>query len=85
MEVLPLFLPGIVAGGGRIDKPMLKAGRAYFKYKAKRNCWPKVRGVAMNVSNFVLPVHRINQATLSINIGRMFVSVILSWLVLHKP
>merc|ERR1739848_60193 len=24
---------GIVAGGGRIDKPMLKAGRAYHKYK----------------------------------------------------
>merc|ERR1712098_964245 len=39
---------GIVAGGGRIDKPLLKAGRAYFKYKAKRNSWPKVRGVAMN-------------------------------------
>lgn len=39
---------GIVAGGGRIDKPILKAGRAYYKYKAKRNCWPKVRGVAMN-------------------------------------
>jgi len=42
-------LAGIVAGGGRIDKPVLKAGRAYHKYKAKRNCWPKVRGVAMNV------------------------------------
>ena len=41
---------GVVAGGGRIDKPMLKAGRAYHKYKVKRNCWPKVRGVAMNVS-----------------------------------
>ena len=41
---------GIVAGGGRIDKPMLKAGNAYHKYKAKRNCWPRVRGVAMNVS-----------------------------------
>eukprot|EP00118_Oscarella_pearsei_P024561 m.306319 g.306319 ORF g.306319 m.306319 type:complete len:259 (+) comp41147_c0_seq1:96-872(+) len=39
---------GVVAGGGRIDKPMLKAGRAYHKYKVKRNCWPKVRGVAMN-------------------------------------
>ncbi|PVD19005.1 hypothetical protein C0Q70_21564 [Pomacea canaliculata] len=39
---------GIVAGGGRIDKPILKAGRAYHKYKAKRNCWPIVRGVAMN-------------------------------------
>ena len=30
------------------DKPILKAGRAYHKYKVKRNCWPKVRGVAMN-------------------------------------
>nr|ABR87611.1 large subunit ribosomal protein 2 [Pristionchus sp. 10 RS5133] len=39
---------GIVAGGGRTDKPMLKAGRAYHKYKAKRNSWPRVRGVAMN-------------------------------------
>jgi len=39
---------GIVAGGGRIDKPMLKAGRAFHKYKAKRNSWPKTRGVAMN-------------------------------------
>ncbi|CAG0891943.1 unnamed protein product [Darwinula stevensoni] len=39
---------GIVAGGGRVDKPLLKAGRAYHKYKAKRNCWPIVRGVAMN-------------------------------------
>lgn len=39
---------GIVAGGNRIDKPLLKAGRAFFKYKAKRNSWPIVRGVAMN-------------------------------------
>ncbi|KAI3659145.1 hypothetical protein MP638_006835 [Amoeboaphelidium occidentale] len=39
---------GIVAGGGRIDKPILKAGRAYHKYKAKRHSWPKTRGVAMN-------------------------------------
>jgi large subunit ribosomal protein L8e len=39
---------GIVAGGGRLDKPLLKAGRAFHKYKAKRNEWPRVRGVAMN-------------------------------------
>jgi len=39
---------GIVAGGGRVDKPVLKAGNNYYKYKVKRNCWPKVRGVAMN-------------------------------------
>ncbi|KAF6255062.1 component of cytosolic 80S ribosome and 60S large subunit [Scenedesmus sp. NREL 46B-D3] len=39
---------GQVAGGGRTEKPMLKAGRAYHAAKAKRNSWPKVRGVAMN-------------------------------------
>jgi len=39
---------GVVAGGGRIDKPVLKAGTAFHKYKAKRHAWPKVRGVAMN-------------------------------------
>ncbi len=39
---------GIVAGGGRIDKPLLKAGRAYHKFRVKRNSWPKTRGVAMN-------------------------------------
>mmetsp|Transcript_6715 Transcript_6715/g.24863 ORF Transcript_6715/g.24863 Transcript_6715/m.24863 type:complete len:257 (-) Transcript_6715:102-872(-) len=39
---------GQIAGGGRTEKPMLKAGASYHKYKAKRNSWPKVRGVAMN-------------------------------------
>mmetsp|Transcript_1946 Transcript_1946/g.3905 ORF Transcript_1946/g.3905 Transcript_1946/m.3905 type:complete len:258 (+) Transcript_1946:42-815(+) len=39
---------GIVAGGGRTDKPLLKAGAAFHKYKVKRNEWPRVRGVAMN-------------------------------------
>lgn len=33
---------GQVAGGGRTEKPMLKAGRAYHKYRVKRNSWPKV-------------------------------------------
>jgi large subunit ribosomal protein L8e len=39
---------GLCAGGGRTDKPLLKAGNAYHKAKAKRCNWPKVRGVAMN-------------------------------------
>ncbi|KAM0685375.1 hypothetical protein COBT_003416 [Conglomerata obtusa] len=39
---------GIAAGGGRTEKPLLKAGRAYYKYKSKGIHWPKVRGVAMN-------------------------------------
>eukprot|EP01040_Poterioochromonas_malhamensis_P017085 gene17085-19556_t len=41
-------MSGLIAGGGRTDKPILKAGRAYHKYRVKRNEWPKVRGVAMN-------------------------------------
>lgn len=39
---------GLIAGGGRTDKPMLKAGRAWHKFRVKRHSWPKVRGVAMN-------------------------------------
>jgi large subunit ribosomal protein L8e len=39
---------GVVAGGGRIDKPLLKAGNSFWKFKAKRNRWPIVKGVCMN-------------------------------------
>ncbi|KAF0853071.1 60S large subunit ribosomal protein uL2 (rpL8) [Andalucia godoyi] len=39
---------GVVGGGGRVDKPILKAGNQYHKYKAKRKGWPVVKGVAMN-------------------------------------
>lgn len=39
---------GLAAGGGRTEKPLLKAGRAYYKYKSKGIYWPRVRGVAMN-------------------------------------
>jgi large subunit ribosomal protein L8e len=39
---------GVVAGGGRTDKPLLKAGASYHKSKEKRKNWPRVRGVAKN-------------------------------------
>jgi len=39
---------GVVAGGGRLEKPLLKAGNAYHKWKAKAHKWPRTRGVAMN-------------------------------------
>ncbi|MEM1735415.1 MAG: 50S ribosomal protein L2 [Desulfurococcaceae archaeon] len=39
---------GVVAGAGRVEKPMLKAGAAYHKWKVKARKWPRVRGVAMN-------------------------------------
>ena len=39
---------GIPAGAGKIEKPLLKAGVAYYKWKPKARKWPIVRGVAMN-------------------------------------
>ncbi|HWQ67195.1 MAG TPA: 50S ribosomal protein L2 [Methanospirillum sp.] len=40
---------GIVAGGGRGEKPFVKAGKKYHKMKNTASNWPRVRGIAMNV------------------------------------
>ncbi|MCD6331248.1 MAG: 50S ribosomal protein L2 [Thermoplasmata archaeon] len=48
------FLPncratiGLPAGGGRADKPFVKAGKKYHAVKARGKLWPIVSGVAMN-------------------------------------
>ncbi|MDZ7850244.1 MAG: 50S ribosomal protein L2 [Halodesulfurarchaeum sp.] len=39
---------GVVAGGGRTEKPFVKAGSKYHKMKSRGTKWPRVRGVAMN-------------------------------------
>jgi large subunit ribosomal protein L2 len=39
---------GVVAGGGRKDKPIVKAGTKFHLMKAKNKYWPKVSGTAMN-------------------------------------
>ncbi|QCC49727.1 50S ribosomal protein L2 [Halapricum salinum] len=39
---------GVVAGGGRTEKPLVKAGKKHHKAKARGLVWPRVRGVAMN-------------------------------------
>lgn len=39
---------GIVAGGGRPEKPFLKAGRRYHKMRAKNKLYPIVNGAAMS-------------------------------------
>ena len=39
---------GTVAGGGRTEKPIMKAGTKFFKMKAKNKLWPKVSGHSMN-------------------------------------
>ncbi|MBI1973744.1 50S ribosomal protein L2 [Candidatus Micrarchaeota archaeon] len=40
---------GCAAGGGRVDKPMLKAGKGSFHALARGHWYPTVRGVHMNV------------------------------------
>ena len=42
---------GIAAGGGRKDKPFLKAGKKYLARRKKGKQYPVVRGVAMNPVN----------------------------------
>ena len=39
---------GIIAGGGRIEKPFLKAGRVYHLSRSKSFKYPTVRGKAMS-------------------------------------
>ncbi len=39
---------GVVAGGGRTEKPFVKAGNKYHKMRSRGTKYPRVRGVAMN-------------------------------------
>jgi len=39
---------GVVAGGGRREKPILKAGNAFYKARARNHLFPVVSGSAMN-------------------------------------
>ena len=39
---------GAVAGSGRGEKPIAKAGKNFHRTRSRPKIWPKVRGVAMN-------------------------------------
>ncbi|MBI2151756.1 50S ribosomal protein L2 [Candidatus Woesearchaeota archaeon] len=39
---------GVLAGGGRLEKPFLKAGTHYKKMRARNKLYPKVCGISMN-------------------------------------
>lgn len=39
---------GVIAGGGRTDKPLLSAGKTYYKMKAKNKKYPVISGNAQN-------------------------------------
>ena len=39
---------GVIAGGGRLEKPVVKAGKKYHIKKAKSKLWPRTSAVKMN-------------------------------------
>jgi len=39
---------GIIAGSGRFDKPIIKAGKRYYMKKSKGKLWPRTSAVKMN-------------------------------------
>ena len=39
---------GVISVGGRLDKPIFKAGTTYHMVQSKARYWPHVRGVAMS-------------------------------------
>lgn len=43
-----LAMIGIVAGGGRLEKPLLKAGKSFHISRSKNKYWPIVSGSAMS-------------------------------------
>lgn len=39
---------GVIAGAGRLDKPVLKAGKKHYMKKAKNRLWPRTSAIKMN-------------------------------------
>jgi len=39
---------GVMAGDGRMEKPILKAGKQFYIKKAKSKLWPRTSAVKMN-------------------------------------
>jgi len=39
---------GTIAGSGRVLKPFVKAGRMFYKMKARNKLWPRTSAVKMN-------------------------------------
>ena len=39
---------GVIAGEGRMSKPFLKAGKMFYKMKARNKLWPRTSAVKMN-------------------------------------
>ena len=70
------FLPecratvGIVAGGGRTEKPFLRAGTKHFYMKARNKLWPKMSGSAQNAVDHPFGCSRSSRKSKARPVGR---------------
>jgi large subunit ribosomal protein L2 len=61
---------GIVAGGGRTEKPLLKAGVAFHKMKAKNKKYPIMAGSAQNAVDHPFGNKRTSRKSKARPVGR---------------
>ncbi|MCL5018521.1 MAG: 50S ribosomal protein L2 [Candidatus Pacearchaeota archaeon] len=40
---------GVIAGSGRLDKPLVKAGKSFYIKKSRNKLWPRTSALKMNV------------------------------------
>ena len=40
---------GVIAGSGRLEKPLIKAGKMHYISKSKGKLWPRTSAVKVNV------------------------------------
>lgn len=51
VDIYSRAIIGVVAGGGRVDKPFVKAGNKYYHMKAHHRLWPIVSATAKNAAD----------------------------------
>ncbi len=61
---------GVLAGGGRTEKPFLRAGTKYYKMKARNKLWPKMSGSAQNAVDHPFGNKRTSRKSKARPVGR---------------
>jgi large subunit ribosomal protein L2 len=61
---------GVLAGGGRIEKPLMKAGIAHYKAKARNHLYPKTSASAMNAVDHPYGNKRTSRKSKAIPVSR---------------
>jgi large subunit ribosomal protein L2 len=61
---------GMTAGGGRLEKPILRAGNMFYKKKARNKLWPITSGHAQNAVDHPFGNKRSSRKAKNVAVGR---------------